>query len=115
MTTYANVEGELYYSANNNQFPIDVYSPSGYVVANGVYDTTTKTLTYKFTDWVNDKENISGSFDLSQFADSATAQKAGTYTLNYNLAGETYTNPITKNYNNNEYSLDTRSLQLFNK
>lgn len=76
MPTYANVDGELDYSANNNQFPIDLYSPSGYVVANGVYDTTTKTLTYTFTDWVNDKENISGSFDLSQFADRTTAQKA---------------------------------------
>ncbi|PTH13295.1 hypothetical protein BU591_11075 [Staphylococcus agnetis] len=110
MPTYANVDGELDYSADNNQFPIDLYSPSVYVVANGVYDTTTKTLTYTFTDWVNDKENISGSFDLSQFADRTTAQKAGTYTLNYNLAGETYTTPITYNYDRHDYGLDPASV-----
>ncbi|WP_194747957.1 SdrD B-like domain-containing protein [Staphylococcus chromogenes] len=105
MPTYANLNGELDFSASNNQFPINLYSPAGYIVANGVYDTTTKTLTYTFTDWVNDKDNISGRFDLAQFADRKTAQHNGTYDLNYNLAGETYNTSITYNYDRHDYGV----------
>ena len=105
MPTYANLNGELDFSASNNQFPINLYSPASYVVANGVYDTTTKTLTYTFTDWVNDKDNISGRFDLAQFADRKTAQHNGTYALNYNLAGETYNTSITYNYDRHDYGV----------
>ncbi|PTH57789.1 SdrD B-like domain-containing protein [Staphylococcus agnetis] len=105
MPTYANINGELDFSASNNQFPISLYSPAGYVVANGVYDTTTKTLTYTFTDWVNDKENISGRFNLAQFADRKTAVNSGTYNLNYNLAGETYNTQITYNYDRHDYGV----------
>lgn len=46
MPTYANMDGELDYTNTNNQFTTELLSPSGYVVANGVYDTTTKTLIY---------------------------------------------------------------------
>ncbi|WP_341775193.1 SdrD B-like domain-containing protein, partial [Staphylococcus hyicus] len=105
MPTYANINGELDFSASNNQFPINLYSPAGYVVANGVYDTTTKTLTYTFTDWVNDKENISGSFNLAQFADRKTALNSGTYDLSYNLAGENYNTQITYNYDKHDYGI----------
>ncbi|WP_341776355.1 SdrD B-like domain-containing protein, partial [Staphylococcus hyicus] len=105
MPTYANLNGELNFTASNNEFPINLYSPAGYVVANGVYNTQSKQLTYTFTDWVNDKENISGRFDLAQFADRKTAQNSGTYTLNYNLAGETYTPQITYNYDRHDYGV----------
>ncbi|WP_245169315.1 SdrD B-like domain-containing protein, partial [Staphylococcus hyicus] len=105
MPTYANLNGELDFSASNNQFPIDLYSPAGYVIANGVYDTNTKTLTYTFTDWVNDKENISGTFNLAQFADRKTAQKSGTYPLNYNLAGEPFSTSITYTYDKHDYGV----------
>ncbi|WP_245202872.1 fibrinogen-binding adhesin SdrG C-terminal domain-containing protein, partial [Staphylococcus agnetis] len=105
MPTYANLNGELDFSASNNQFPIDLYSPAGYVIANGVYDTNTKTLTYTFTDWVNDKENISGTFNLAQFADRKTAQKSGTYPLDYNLAGEPFSTSITYTYDNHDYGV----------
>ena len=82
-----------------------MYSPAGYVIANGVYDTNTKTLTYTFTDWVNDKENISGTFNLAQFADRKTAQKSGTYPLDYNLAGEPFSTSITYTYDNHDYGV----------
>ncbi|WP_412521634.1 Ig-like domain-containing protein [Staphylococcus simulans] len=103
MPTYANMDGELDYTNANNQFTTELKSPSGFVIADGVYDTTTKTLTYTFTDWVNDKENISESFSLAQFADRDTAQKAGTYPLNYNLAGETFNTQITYAYDKHNY------------
>ncbi|PTJ31703.1 adhesin [Staphylococcus simulans] len=103
MPTYANMDGELDYTNTNNQFTTELLSPSGYVVANGVYDTTSKTLTYTFTDWVNNKDNISGSFSLAQFADRKTAQDYGTYPLNYNLAGEAYNTQITYAYDSHEH------------
>ena len=105
MPTYANMDGELDYTNTNNQFTTELLSPSGYVVANGVYDTTTKTLTYTFTDWVNDKEDVSGSFSLAQFADRNTAKDYGTYPLTYNLAGETFNTQITYAYDSHEHGV----------
>uniref|UniRef100_UPI00374D22B2 SdrD B-like domain-containing protein n=1 Tax=Staphylococcus simulans TaxID=1286 RepID=UPI00374D22B2 len=105
MPTYANMDGELDYTNTNNQFTTELLSPSGYVVANGVYDTTTKTLTYTFTDWVNDKEDVSGSFSLAQFADRNTAKDYGTYPLTYNLAGETFKTQITYAYDSHEHGV----------
>ncbi|OHR54779.1 SdrD B-like domain-containing protein, partial [Staphylococcus sp. HMSC070A02] len=104
MPTYANMDGELDYSADNNKFETSLKSPSGFVVANGVYDTTSKTLTYTFTDWVNDKQNVAGSFSLAQFADRKTAQKFGTYPLNYSLAEEKFDAQITYAYDGHNYS-----------
>ncbi|WP_262901346.1 SdrD B-like domain-containing protein [Staphylococcus simulans] len=102
MPTYANMDGELDYSADNNKFETSLKSPSGFVVANGVYDTTSKTLTYTFTDWVNDKQNVAGSFSLAQFADRKTAQDHGSYKLSYDLAGETFNTGINYLYASHE-------------
>ncbi|UEX90156.1 SdrD B-like domain-containing protein [Staphylococcus ratti] len=103
MPKYSTLNGESDFSASNNQVPINLYSPSGFVIANGVYDTQSKTLTYTFTDWVNNKENISGQFDLTQFADRKTAQNSGIYDLTYDLAGEKYTTSITYAYDRHDH------------
>ena len=95
---YVNMDGDFDYSGSNNQMQTELYSPAGFVVANGVYDTQTKTLTYTFTDFVNGKDHISGSFDLAQFADRENAPYSGTYALNYDLAGEAYNTQITYAY-----------------
>ena len=92
------MDGDFDYSGSNNQMQTELYSPAGFVVANGVYDTQTKTLTYTFTDFVNGKDHISGSFDLAQFADRENAPYSGTYALNYDLAGEAYNTQITYAY-----------------
>lgn len=39
-------------------------SKDGSIVANGVYDKTTNTTTYTFTNYVDQYQNITGSFDL---------------------------------------------------
>ncbi|MCD8915871.1 fibrinogen-binding adhesin SdrG C-terminal domain-containing protein, partial [Staphylococcus simulans] len=95
---YANMNGDFDYSGSNNQMQTELYSPAGLVVADGVYDTQTKTLTYTFTDFVNGKDHIAGSFDLAQFTDRENAPYSGTYALNYDLAGEAYNTQITYAY-----------------
>ena len=40
-------------------------SKEGSIVANGVYDETTNTTTYTFTNYVDQYQNITGSFNLS--------------------------------------------------
>ena len=58
----------------------------------------TKTYTFVFTDYVNDKQNINGKFSLPLFTDRAKAPKSGTYDANINIADEMFNNQITYNY-----------------
>ncbi|HDE0254673.1 TPA: MSCRAMM family adhesin clumping factor ClfB, partial [Staphylococcus aureus] len=91
--------GDVDYSNSNNTMPIaDIKSTNGDVVAKATYDILTKTYTFVFTDYVNDKENINGQFSLPLFTDRAKAPKSGTYDANINIADEMFNNQITYNY-----------------
>ncbi|EZR44721.1 MSCRAMM family adhesin clumping factor ClfB, partial [Staphylococcus aureus] len=91
--------GDVDYSNSNNTMPIaDIKSTNGDVVAKATYDILTKTYTFVFTDYVNDKENINGQFSLPLFTDRAKAPKSGTYDANINIADEMFDNKITYNY-----------------
>ncbi|MDQ7114310.1 SdrD B-like domain-containing protein [Staphylococcus simulans] len=105
MPEYATYNGDLNYKNSDDKSHTVLATSTGMVIAEGVYDTKTKTLTYTFTDWVNDKQDISGKFDLTQFTDRNTAQKAGTYTLNYDIAGEKYSPQITYAYDAHDHGL----------
>lgn len=52
--------GALELPAKNTQ----LRSKEGSIVANGVYDETTNTTTYTFTNYVDQYQNITGSFNL---------------------------------------------------
>ncbi|MCP6468178.1 Ig-like domain-containing protein, partial [Klebsiella pneumoniae] len=69
MPEYATFNGDLHYKNAEDKAYTVLATPTGMIVAVGVYDTNTKLLKYTFTDWVNDKQNISGKFDLTQFTD----------------------------------------------
>ncbi|WP_051444866.1 collagen-flanked surface repeat-containing protein, partial [Hutsoniella sourekii] len=71
---------------------------NGEIVATGVYDTQTKVLTYTFTDYVNNKKNIVGAFDLAVFTDRENTPNSKTFDASFNLAGEIYTEPFTIDY-----------------
>ncbi|EOD8080180.1 MSCRAMM family adhesin clumping factor ClfB, partial [Staphylococcus aureus] len=91
--------GDVDYSNSNNTMPIaDIKSTNGDVVAKATYDILTKTYTFVFTDYVNNKENINGQFSLPLFTDRAKAPKSGTYDANINIADEMFNNKITYNY-----------------
>ncbi|PTJ14297.1 hypothetical protein BU038_10630 [Staphylococcus simulans] len=102
---YATFNGDLHYKNAEDKVHTVLATPTGMIVAVGVYDTNTKLLKYTFTDWVNDKQNISGKFDLTQFTDRDKATKKGVYTLNYDLAGEKYNPQITYDYDAHDKGL----------
>ncbi|MCE5148072.1 carboxypeptidase regulatory-like domain-containing protein [Staphylococcus simulans] len=105
MPEYATFNGDLHYKNAEDKAYTVLATPTGMIVAVGVYDTNTKLLKYTFTDWVNDKQNISGKFDLTQFTDRDKATKKGVYTLNYDLAGEKYNPQITYDYDAHDKGL----------
>ena len=105
-----NLDGALDYTGNDNKMVFSLDSPAGFTIADGSYDTNTKTLTYTFTDWVNGKDNIAGSFNIAQFPDRQDAQSVGTYPLNYDLAGEAYSPEITYNYSPVDEGFESASL-----
>ncbi|EIT1238504.1 carboxypeptidase regulatory-like domain-containing protein [Staphylococcus pseudintermedius] len=71
---------------------------NGQVIALGNYDVDSHTLTYTFTDVVNNLENVTGSFNLTQFMDRQVAKDSQTYQLNYEIAGEKLDTQIRVNY-----------------
>ena len=99
MPQYSDFEGIADYTAADNKI-YPTITNNGEVIANGVYDVNTKRLTYTFTDYVSNKDNIQGSFTLPQYIDRETAKTSGKYNLTYNVAGENTTLPIDVVYNN---------------
>ncbi|MFB3195069.1 SdrD B-like domain-containing protein, partial [Staphylococcus pseudintermedius] len=71
---------------------------NGQVIALGNYDVDSHTLTYTFTDVVNNLENVTGSFNLTQFMDRQVAKESDTYPLDYEIAGEKFDTQIRVNY-----------------
>ncbi|WP_353421252.1 SdrD B-like domain-containing protein [Staphylococcus delphini] len=71
---------------------------NGDVIALGEYDVDSHTLTYRFTDVVNNLQNVSGSFNLTQFMDRQVAKESATYPLNYEIAGETFDTQLNVHY-----------------
>lgn len=71
---------------------------NGQVIALGNYDVDSHTLTYTFTDVVNNLENVTGSFNLTQFMDRQVAKDSQTYQLNYEIAGEKLDTQIRVDY-----------------
>ncbi|HEC2177923.1 TPA: carboxypeptidase regulatory-like domain-containing protein [Staphylococcus delphini] len=71
---------------------------NGDVIALGEYDVDSHTLTYRFTDVVNNLQNVSGSFNLTQFMDRQVAKDSATYPLSYEIAGETFDTQLNVHY-----------------
>ncbi|RZI03635.1 SdrD B-like domain-containing protein, partial [Staphylococcus condimenti] len=107
MPSYSTMSGDSDYTADNNQYKTDLYSPSGLKVADGSYDVLTKKLTYTFTEWVNEKKNISGNFDLVQFTDRKEVKSTGIYPLSYDLAGEKFDTKMTYAYDTHDHGIDS--------
>lgn len=52
----------------------ELKNSNGDVIALGEYDVASHTLTYKFTSTVNNLQNVTGSFNLTQFMDRQVAK-----------------------------------------
>ena len=61
----------------------------GNIVANGKYDVNNKVVTYTFTDYVKERENIKGNIQLPIFTDRKYPN-SGYYNNTFDVAGEKY-------------------------
>ncbi|MBZ8175009.1 SdrD B-like domain-containing protein [Staphylococcus delphini] len=95
MPNTVNTYGDTRYSPDYRE---ELKNSNGDVIALGDYDVDTHTLTYRFTDAVNNLQNVTGSFNLTQFMDRQVAKESATYPLNYEIAGETLDTQINVHY-----------------
>lgn len=82
-----------------------LYASNGSVIANGVYDATTNTAKYTFTDIVSTLKDISGSFTwmFTEKAENHKGDKVFT-PVTINFAGETRTESMAFDYGLNTTS-----------
>ncbi|MFP4984082.1 SdrD B-like domain-containing protein, partial [Staphylococcus coagulans] len=92
------LDGDINYDRVNYEQKVDLLTPSGFVMAEGVYDTRTKVITYTFTDWVNNKTNIKGDISLAQFTDRKNSPISKNYSLDYDFAGKVYNTTMNIDY-----------------
>ncbi|NQR72133.1 KxYKxGKxW signal peptide domain-containing protein, partial [Streptococcus suis] len=82
----------------------------GKVIAEGIWDYNTRTITYTMTDYVTNASSISGEIELSVFVDQRTVQNEGNQTFTVTVDGQSisksqdvvYADPVS---NNGMYSI----------
>ncbi|HDH4410780.1 TPA: fibrinogen-binding adhesin SdrG C-terminal domain-containing protein, partial [Staphylococcus aureus] len=79
----------------------NLYNAQGNIIAKGIYDSTTNTTTYTFTNYVDQYTNVSGSFEQVAFAkrENATTDKTA-YKMEVTLGNDTYSEEIIVDYGN---------------
>ncbi|HDH4631516.1 TPA: fibrinogen-binding adhesin SdrG C-terminal domain-containing protein, partial [Staphylococcus aureus] len=79
----------------------NLYNAQGNIIAKGIYDSTTNTTTYTFTNYVDQYTNVSGSFEQVAFAkrENATTDKT-VYKMEVSLGNDTYSEEIIVDYGN---------------
>ncbi|HAY2240019.1 TPA: YSIRK-type signal peptide-containing protein, partial [Staphylococcus aureus] len=95
MPNAVNTYGDTRYYSD---FREELKNSNGDVIALGEYDVASHTLTYKFTSTVNNLQNVTGSFNLTQFMDRQVAKTSDTYPLKYEIAGESFNTQIKVHY-----------------
>ncbi|MDS3886106.1 SdrD B-like domain-containing protein, partial [Staphylococcus hominis] len=93
------IDGDFDYRSKNNIMVTDPLNDfNGNTVATGKYNTTDKTVTYTFTDYVNNKKNISGNIFLPIWTDREKTPDSGDYNVSFNVADETLDTSINVDY-----------------
>ncbi|HBE7716259.1 TPA: fibrinogen-binding adhesin SdrG C-terminal domain-containing protein, partial [Staphylococcus aureus] len=79
----------------------NLYNAQGNIIAKGIYDSTTNTTTYTFTNYVDQYTNVSGSFEQVAFAkrENATTDKTA-YKMEVTLGNDVYSEEIIVDYGN---------------
>ncbi|EZZ43020.1 SdrD B-like domain-containing protein, partial [Staphylococcus aureus] len=79
----------------------NLYNAQGNIIAKGIYDSTTNTTTYTFTNYVDQYTNVSGSFEQVAFAkrENATTDKTA-YKMEVTLGNDAYSEEIIVDYGN---------------
>ncbi|HDL0445521.1 TPA: fibrinogen-binding adhesin SdrG C-terminal domain-containing protein, partial [Staphylococcus aureus] len=79
----------------------NLYNAQGNIIAKGIYDSTTNTTTYTFTNYVDQYTNVSGSFEQVAFAkrENATTDKTA-YKMEVTLGNDKYSKDVIVDYGN---------------
>ncbi|HDH4834323.1 TPA: fibrinogen-binding adhesin SdrG C-terminal domain-containing protein, partial [Staphylococcus aureus] len=79
----------------------NLYNAQGNIIAKGIYDSTTNTTTYTFTNYVDQYTNVSGSFEQVAFAkrENAITDKTA-YKMEVTLGNDAYSEEIIVDYGN---------------
>ncbi len=79
----------------------NLYNAQGNIIAKGIYDSTTNTTTYTFTNYVDQYTNVSGSIEQVAFAkrENATTDKTA-YKMEVTLGNDTYSEEVIVDYGN---------------
>ena len=99
--------GALELPAKNTQ----LRSKEGSIVANGVYDETTNTTTYTFTNYVDQYQNITGSFNLLATPKRETATKdKQSYPMDVTIANQEVRENFVVDYGNHKDHLTSAAV-----
>ncbi|MUN95140.1 YSIRK-type signal peptide-containing protein, partial [Staphylococcus sp. 170179] len=99
--------GALELPAKNTQ----LRSKEGSIVANGVYDETTNTTTYTFTNYVDQYQNITGSFNLLATPKRETVTKdKQSYPMDVTIANQEVRENFVVDYGNHKDHLTSAAV-----
>ncbi|SEM70619.1 serine-aspartate repeat-containing protein C/D/E, partial [Staphylococcus hominis] len=99
--------GALELPAKNTQ----LRSKEGSIVANGVYDETTNTTTYTFTNYVDQYQNITGSFNLLATPKRETVTKdKQSYPMDVTIANQELRENFVVDYGNHKDHLTSAAV-----
>ena len=81
----------------------ELRSNNGNLVATGVYDSSNNRTTYTFTNYVDQYDDISGSFEITAYPNKKNVvNDKGTYPMTVTLGNDRYTENVVVNYGNNK-------------
>ncbi|UXV32543.1 fibrinogen-binding adhesin SdrG C-terminal domain-containing protein [Mammaliicoccus sciuri] len=95
------VDGDIDYSKTDNSMKlVDIKNANGDIVAKGEYNVLSKNGRYIFTNYVNDKENINGFFELPLWTDRKITPYSGNYDVQFDIANQKFNSNIDIDYGN---------------
>ncbi|WP_183958328.1 fibrinogen-binding adhesin SdrG C-terminal domain-containing protein, partial [Staphylococcus hominis] len=93
------VNGDINYEKHNNTMKIKSLTNSkGHTIATGSYDVNKKVVTYTFTDYVNNRSNVKGNFQLPIFTDRKNTPNSGSYETEFGIADQKFNKTLNINY-----------------
>ncbi|UXS57832.1 SdrD B-like domain-containing protein [Staphylococcus delphini] len=101
--------GDMFQIKYNNNLQISDYfedrvtppaikNAGGDVIATGTYDVDSRTMTYKFTDYVDRNNDVKVSLDLVAYVERDVVKENGQYDFDVTVAGETTSTKLNVKY-----------------
>ncbi|HHU6751118.1 TPA: SdrD B-like domain-containing protein, partial [Staphylococcus pseudintermedius] len=87
--------------------PPEIYNAGGELIATGIYDVNTRTMTYTFTDYVDKHNNVKVALDLLTYVERDVVKNEGNYNFEVEVAGAKTTKALDV-----KYSVPFENMQL---